>query len=51
MKTILNLLWSFMLSFFIAVKLAGTSLAGWSWWWLLMPAVPDLSLVVMRLGL
>ena len=36
---------------FIAIKLAGTSLAGWSWWWLLLPIVPVLSLVVKRIGL
>ncbi len=36
---------------FIAVKLAGTSLAAWSWWWLLMPIVPIFGLIVERVGL
>lgn len=36
---------------FIAIKLAGTSFAAWSWWWLLMPLVPMLSLAVVRMGL
>jgi predicted ABC-type sugar transport system permease subunit len=36
---------------FIAVKLAGTSLAAWSWFWLLLPIVPVLSLVVKHFGL
>lgn len=36
---------------FIAVKLAGTSLATWSWWWMLMPIVPIFGLLVARLGL
>lgn len=36
---------------FIAIKLAGTSLASWSWWWLLMPIVPLLGLVVKHFGL
>jgi hypothetical protein len=31
---------------FIAIKLAGTSLATWSWWWLLLPPVPCISLLV-----
>lgn len=39
------------LAFFIAVKLGGTALAAWSWWWLLMPLVPVLSLAVKALGL
>jgi len=37
--------------FFIAVKLAGTSFAAWSWWWLLMPLVPTLSLAVRHFSL
>ena len=36
---------------FIAIKVAGSSLAAWSWWWLLMPVVPVLSLLVVRMGL
>jgi len=36
---------------FIAIKLAGTSLAAWSWWWLLMPPVPLIGMWVARSGL
>lgn len=39
------------LALFIAVKLAGTSLATWSWWWLLMPLVPTVAFVLDKLGL
>lgn len=38
-------------AFFIAVKVGGTALAAWSWWWLLMPLVPVLSLLVKAWGL
>jgi hypothetical protein len=36
---------------FVAIKLAGTTLAAWSWWWLLMPLVPLLGAIVQRVGL
>lgn len=36
---------------FIAIKVGGTSLAAWSWWWLLMTPVPVLSLLVTKWGL
>jgi hypothetical protein len=39
-------LWSF-----IAIKTFGTSLAAWSWWWVLLPILPLLSLIVKGLGL
>lgn len=42
---------SFFFWFFIAVKIAGTSLSDWSWWWLLMSPVPVLSLLVKHYGL
>lgn len=35
---------------FVAIKLAGTVLAAWSWWWLLMPEVPLLADALGRLG-
>ena len=31
---------------FIAGKIAGTYIAMWSWWWLLMPLVPVIAAVV-----
>lgn len=36
---------------FIAIKLAGTSLAAWSWWWIFLPIIPILALVVQKMGL
>lgn len=36
---------------FLAVRLAGVSLAGWSLWWILMPEVPLLGIIVKKWGL
>lgn len=41
----------FFTALFIAIKLAGTSFAAWSWWWILLPIVPILSLLVRHWGL
>lgn len=30
----------FCLVAFVAIKIGGAALASWSWWWLLLPAVP-----------
>jgi len=49
--TLLNFIGWMILFFFIAVKLAGTSLAAWSWWWVLLPIVPFFDLLVQRFGL
>lgn len=38
--------WSAM---FIVLKVWGP-LATWSWWWLLMPAVPDIWFILTKLG-
>ncbi len=46
-----NVLYTVVFGGFIAIKLAGTSLVAWSWWWLLMPIVPVLSLAVKHFGL
>lgn len=35
---------------FVLIKVAGTALADWSWWWLLLPIVPDLAFVFTKLG-
>jgi Flp pilus assembly protein protease CpaA len=51
MKLISNLVFWFVFSFFVAVKVAGTSFAAWSWWWMILPLIPVLSLLVTRLGL
>jgi hypothetical protein len=36
---------------FIVIKAFGAALAAWSWWWLLLPIVPDLWLVLSKAGL
>ena len=36
---------------FIIIKVGGTSLASWSWWWVLLPIVPDLVLILKKAGL
>lgn len=46
MKHVVQLVFVLSLWFFVAVKVAGTSFASWSWWWVLLSLVPNLSLVV-----
>lgn len=36
---------------FVIIKLGGSAFAAWSWWWLLLPIVPDLVLILRKLGL
>lgn len=36
---------------FIIIKVGGTALAGWSWLWVLLPIVPDLVVILRKLGL
>jgi hypothetical protein len=38
------------LNVFVAIKVGGTALAAWSWWWLLMTPVPVFWLLLSRLG-
>lgn len=35
---------------FILVKLGGSAFASWSWWWVFVPIVPCLVLLLQRLG-
>lgn len=35
---------------FIVIKVGGTALATWSWWWVLFPIIPDLVLIFKKLG-
>jgi hypothetical protein len=35
---------------FIIIKVGGTSLASWSWWWLLLPIVPDVVFILHKMG-
>lgn len=44
-------IWAICLLVFVAIKIAGTSLAAWSWWWILLPPVPLIGAVVVHLGL
>jgi hypothetical protein len=36
---------------FIAIKVGGTALAAWSWWWILLSEVPILWLFLGKAGL
>lgn len=51
MKEISGWLYALMFWGYIAVKFVGVSFAAWSWWWVLVPLVPWLSLAVKRFGL
>ena len=44
-------LWTLVFWLFVVIKMMGTALASWSWWWLFLPIVPVLSLVVKHFGL
>ena len=48
---LLQFLWAISLLVFVAIKIAGTSLATWSWWWILVPPIPLIGAVVVYLGL
>ncbi len=40
----------FWILMFLIIKIGGTSLASWSWWWILLPIVPDLVFIIQKLG-
>lgn len=44
--------WVWVVSFwsFLIIKVGGTALAGWSWWWILLSIVPILSLILAKAG-
>ena len=44
-------IWGLIFWAFVIIKVAGTALASWSWWWILLPVVPVLSLVLQKVGL
>lgn len=50
MRDIWQIFVFFSLTSFVAIKVSGTVLAAWSWWWLLMAPVPFLSLAYSHLG-
>jgi len=35
---------------FLVIKIGGTALASWSWWWVLLPIVPDIMWFVTKMG-
>lgn len=35
---------------FVVLKTGSALLAGWSWWWLLMPIVPDVVVILRHFG-
>jgi hypothetical protein len=35
---------------FLVIKIGGTAFASWSWWWVLLPIIPDLVLIFRKLG-
>ncbi len=51
MKELSGWIWALLFWGYITVKVVGTSFAAWSWWWLLVPIVPWLSLGVKAYGL
>jgi hypothetical protein len=48
---IMKIVWPVCLWTFIAIKVAGTSFAAWSWWWVLLSPIPVVSLITGKLGL
>ena len=48
MNSFLASLWFWM---FVIVKVGGTALASWSWWWILLPIVPDVVIILKHFGL
>lgn len=35
---------------FVIIKIGGTSLAAWSWFWILLPIVPVITLFLNKMG-
>lgn len=46
----LSLIWPITFWAFLVIKWLGTSLAAWSWWWLLLPPVPTFWLALAKMG-
>ena len=51
MDKLVTAFWCLVFWSFIAIKVAGTSLAAWSWWWMLLPVIPIFGLFVKHFGL
>lgn len=43
-------IWGVWVVMFLVIKVGGTMLKGWSWWWILAPVVPDLFFILTKLG-
>jgi len=43
--------WPLTFWFFVVVKWLGTLFAAWSWWWVLLPIVPVIGVLVSHFGL
>lgn len=43
-------LFGFLLIMFLVIKLGGSSLAAWSFWWVLLPIVPDVVFILHKMG-
>jgi hypothetical protein len=50
-QSVIGLVWFFSFWSFVAIKVAGTSFAAWSWFWILLSIVPIFSLAVKHFGL
>lgn len=50
-KQVLAIVWPVCVWTFVAVKIGGTALASWSWWWLLLPQVPVVDLLLRLHGI
>ncbi len=48
MKTIFHMITFWV---FVVIKAYGTLFAAWSWWWLLLPIVPELYVALGKAGL
>jgi len=51
MKSLINLLGGILFWGFIVTKWLGTTFAAWSWWWVLLPIVPWMALLVQHFRL
>lgn len=51
MNQVLSAVWAVAFWAFIIIKMMGAALASWSWWWIILPQVPTIYLVVAKAGL
>jgi hypothetical protein len=46
-----NWLWTLSFWAYVMIKVWGTLFAAWSWWWLLLPFVPELYAIFAKAGI